>query len=58
MCGGLVGLAPQHSKVNPMYDSSPSVPQTLDKHWVFCYYRNIEKTETQLFDFLSFLTFS
>jgi|SaaInlV_125m_DNA_1040241.scaffolds.fasta_scaffold08699_9 hypothetical protein len=51
MCGVVVGLAPQHSKVNELCDSSPSGPETLDKYKVFGYYRNMEKSKSQFFDF-------
>ena len=47
MCGVVVGLAPQHSKVNELCDSSPSVPETLDKYRVFGYYRNMEKSKSR-----------
>ena len=57
MCGVVVGLAPDHSKVNELCDSSSSVPETLDKHRVFGYYRNMEKSKSQVFEFFRNLKF-
>ena len=57
MCGVVVGLAPDHSKVNELCDRSPSVPETLDKYRVFGYYRNMEKSKSQVFEFFRNLKF-
>ncbi len=51
MCGVVVGLAPQHSKVKALCDSLRSDPETLDKLAFLGYYRNMEKAKSQFFDF-------